>query len=427
MHPSPSISESEVQLPAVSGRDPAALALLPITLAGRDVPATETISVAYQVQVDGQPRRVVVDLECGKAGWPTHADQMVYLALVQIAVARGEAGEVLVFERSELMDMLGWGKGGSSYQRIKEALSRLWGLGIVLQSAMISRKGEEYRRRTEAVRIIDRYELGEGDHGTICTVEWGHPVREAFRLGDMKRLDWDLLLALGNPLTSQLYRLLDRVVLSGEQLWSIQWRALAQALGMSTSYNRPAKLRDKLQPHIDALIDKGVIDGSDYERGGVFVFHIRNYLRAQLRRVLVETFGVFEKAASQVLAAHDELEIMEQCDCLYYGSRPKPQNKGGYLVEAIRKGYELRYADDDTEHFLAMWGMLSQIERDAYHRAGIKLLGVGYDLFETNAEPTAWTDKMRHVVRFFISHTIDPDEVLVPGSTRIPDNSGGPG
>jgi len=111
------------------------------------------------------------------------------------------------------------------------------------------------------------------------------------------------------------------------------------------------------------------------------------------------------------------VQIMVQCDCLFHGSRPKPHSTGGYLVEAVRQGYELRYAPDEPEAFAGLWGMLSQGERDAYHRAGLKLLGVGDDLFETSSDPTAWSQTMRAVVRFLVCHAVDPEQI--PGTQAV--------
>lgn len=104
-------------------------------------------------------------------------------------------------------------------------------------------------------------------------------------------------------------------------------------------------------------------------------------------------------------------EVDFPCDCLHHGARPKPQSRSGYLVEAIRQGCELRYPDEEPEMLTAIWGMLGEEERVGYHRAGIKLLGVGENLFETNADPAAWSLTMRAVVRFMVCHTIDPEQV----------------
>jgi hypothetical protein len=115
---------------------------------------------------------------------------------------------------------------------------------------------------------------------------------------------------------------------------------------------------------------------------------------------------------------------MLQCDCLQHGMRPRPKSQGAYLVEAIRRGYELRYPPEEPEMFAGIWGMLSLPEQAGYHHAGIKLLGVAEDLFETNADPGAWSQELRGVVRFMVCQNIDPEEVAPDVHSEAPSGSG---
>jgi hypothetical protein len=406
-------------LPAVAGRDYAALAVLPFTLALREPTKSHgPINADFTITVDGKPRRISTTLIPGESGvLPVHADQMVHLALLQLAIQRHDVRDTLVFRRMEVFSLLRWPNRGWSYDRLEQSLRRLAGLTIEIKSSLVSRDGREYHKSTHLSHVIDSVYIGSG-RDAECRVRWGDLVLEAFRLGDFKSLDWDLIIALGNPLTAQLYRVIDRATLSGQTQWEIDWQSLAIALGMSADgCARPARLRQRLEPHFETLKAHGVIEDVRYRRGGQFVFEVRNYLRARLRQVLEERFEVYGEAARQLLAGYDEVQIMLQCDCLYHGARPKPQSPGGYLVEAVRQGYELRYAADEPETFLAIWGLLSEGERQAYHRAGIKLLGVGEDLFETRGDPSAWSQAMRAVVRFLVCHNLDPEELLGPGST----------
>ncbi|MBI2297806.1 MAG: replication initiator protein A [Armatimonadetes bacterium] len=405
------MNEVVTTLPAGTGHDHATLALLPFSVTsqsgdGRAAPVT----VAYQAEVDGKIRRVNVTLRPGAGVMlPTPGDQMVFLALLQLALDRDPPAARLEFHRREVIAKLGWSDGGRNFDRLREALERLTALTITGSAALVSRTGSQYAREEEASHVIERYRIGNRE-GRPCVVEWGHLVKEAFRLGDLKRLDWDLVVALGNPVTCQLYRLLDRVTLTGQGDWSVGWRSLAPALGMGTGYDRPAKFRDKLRPHCDTLIRQGVIESVEYDRGGVFHFRVRNYLRAEIRRILVETFGVL-----------DEAVIMTQCDCLQHGSRPRPKSRGGYLTEAIRGRYELRYPDNEPLTFTAaVWGLLGAEERHAYHQAGLRLLGTGDTLLDTRSDPTAWSPEMRAVVRFMVAHGIDPEQVVKPPAGLLP-------
>lgn len=406
-------AETNSGLPAISGRDHASLALLPFTLALRD-PSTSDgpITFEYTLQVHGKPRRNVVTLTPADDGQlPVHADQMVFLALLQLALRGDDPHERLTFHRQEVFDLLTWPRAGRYYERFTGAIRRLYGVGIRLQTALVARSGREYRRSESGLRIITEYHIEESREDSSW-VEWGSPVTEAFRLGDFKRLDWNLLVALGNPLTAQLYRLLDRVTIDGYQQWEVDWQDLAAALGMSADgYYRPAKFRQTLEPHLAALVEHKVIDGMDYERGGRFVFYVRNYLRVKIREALIQ-LGVYETAAERLLRAHDEVTIMQQCDCLQHGQRGRPKSVGGYLTEAVRRNYPLRYASEEAAAFQGIWGMLSEEERVAYHQAGLVLCGATEDLFDTNEDPTAWSVETRAVVRFLVAHGVDPEEIV---------------
>lgn len=375
------------------------------------------VAFTYELIVDGRRHKVQVTLQPGESGeLPVHGDQMVYLSLLQLALQNPSPEPVLRFQRNDVFDLLRWPKKGSRYQRLRDALRRLWDLGIIIETAMVSRSGQPYSRQTEMTKLINRVRIGAG-RDSVCEVEWGDIVRQAFVLGDFKRLDWDLMMDLGKPLTAQLYRLLDRVTMAGESKWEVEWSDLAGALGMSAdSYARPARLKQVLTPHCDALVEHGIIDGVEYVRGGRFIFHVRNYLRVQIRRVL-EELGVYERAAAQLLNAHDEVAIMVQCDCLQHGSRRKAKNPGAYLVSAVKEGYDLTYPSDEPETFAGIWGFLGDGEREAYHRAGIKLLGVAEDLFETSRDPSAWSLTMRAVVRFMVCQNIDPEQVMPGGKS----------
>jgi len=404
---------TETNLPAFHGRDHAALALLPLTVASPSG-GCEAVERGFSLTVDGKPRRVSVTLQPGTEGLPTHGDGMVYLALLQLAM-RDEKYQRVEFTRSELLEVLAWHANGANYDRLRTALERLHALRIVVNAAMVARNGREYQRSQDAAHLIDRYHIAE-QPGAVCWLEWGGLVREAFALADFKRLDWDMVKALGNPLTAQLYRLLDRVTLSGEPTWSIGWRPLAGLLGMShEGYARPARFRQKLDPHLDRLIEQGVLASYEYGRGGVFTFHMRNYLRGQLRGVLV-SLGVYDEAARQLVAGYDEVRIICQCDCLRFGNRQSPEKPAGFLVEAVRKDYPLSYDDQEAPSFAATWDLLMAGERDAYHRAGLQIVGGPDGLFDVQDEPAEWNQVLRAVVRFLVTQNLDPDEILRPAA-----------
>lgn len=411
------MSESaEPQHPIVAigrGFDHASLALIPFTMALHKPGEQESsLHIDELLQVGRHQRRVAVELhtEDGKA-LPYAGDHKTYLALLQLSLREEEPSRELVFDRVELFDLLQWPRHGRSYNNLEASLDRLHAVRIVLRTALISRTGQEYSRRTHGSHLIDSYNISDARAGGHCSIKWGDLVMDAFRLGDLKSLDWELLNALGDPITGHLYRLLDRLMLSGETRWEVPWKQLATMIGSTANYARPARFRQVLDPHHDRLLAHGVIDDVEYRRGGVFVYHLRNYLRVQLRRVLVE-LGVYPRTAAELISACDEVVIMAQCDCLTHGLRGRPERQGGFLTEAIRQGYELQYPPDEPEQFLALWELHGPAEREALHRAGMKLCGGFGTLFDGSPDPAAWSLEQRAVIRFLIAHHLDPAEVV---------------
>lgn len=397
------IPESEDPL---HGHDHATLALLSFGIKGER--RHEPVTVAYQLQLDGHVRRVSVTFHPdAQAGLPTHSDQTVFLALLQLAMRTGSRDGRLQFRLSEVIESLGWSDGGKNYQRLRDALFRLHRLSLVIHAELVARNGKPYRRIERASSIISAYELDTEQGDTSCYVDWGEVIREAFDLQDLKRLDWNLIRAL-HPTAVQLYRLIDRAALSGERVWSVRWKALAQAVGMSTQY-RPRDFRRALEGHLDALVERDVLVSWEYERGGTFAFHLHNHLPSLVREVLIK-HGVFPPAAKDLLVAHDLLDIMVQCDCLEHGSRPKANAPGGFLTEAIRQGYDLRYPTDEPDAFVGIWEFFEEEDRRAYHRAALYLCGEN-DLFRNSEDPTVWPVEFRAIVRFLMTHGVDAAKV----------------
>lgn len=395
------------------GFDHASLALIPFTMAlHKPGEFGSSLRIDELLQVGEHRRRVAVELhtEDGKS-LPYAGDHKTYLALLQLSLREEEPTRELVFDRVALFNLLGWPRHGRSYANLEASLDRLHAVRIVLKTSLIARNGQPYSRRTHGSHLIDTYDISDARAGGRCMIKWGDIVMDAIRLGDLKSLDWDLLNALGDPITGHLYRLLDRLMLSGETRWEVHWKQLATMIGSTANYARPARFRQILDPHHERLIEHGIIDDVEYRRGGWFLYHLRNYLRVQLRRVLGE-LGVYPKTAAELITSFDEVIVMCQVDCLQHGLRGRPERVGGFLTEAIRHNYELSYPPDDVDRFLALWRLYAPAEQSAYHRAGMKLCGGFGTLFDGNPDPACWSADMRATVRFLITWNLDPEQVI---------------
>jgi hypothetical protein len=381
---------------STSGWDHAALAIIPHSVTDTQ---DSTRRVERQVVVDGKVRRIVTELAVSAGDrLPNHADAACLLAVLQMAVEHGEQAS-LTFHQADVLKRLGLSSGGLNFERVRRALQRYQSLVIRVSSAVLSRDGREYNLRERAVHVIDEYSIEE--QSGRCKVVWGTLISEGLLLHDIKRLDWNLLLRLDNPLTMQLYRLLDRVTLNGDTTWSIGWRPLADLLGMEASaYARPARFRQVLEPHLARLVHERVLTDWQYSRGGEFVFELTNYLRAQLRGVLIK-LGVYPQLAAQLVAGFDELRIMRQCDQCAFRSSESP---AGYLVRAIQQDYDLKYPEDEPQTFRALLELFLSAEVERAVRFAGKLTGR-----QPDGEPEQWPTELRAVTRVLLTHGIDPD------------------
>ncbi len=383
------------------GQDHATLALVPFPLLN-EAERHKPIRIAYRAMLDGQSRHVTVTLTPGaELGLPLPADQVVLLTLLQYLLASPDPTKPMSFKTTQLFRDLGWSGGGRCYEMLRDSLKRLAGVLVTVDKEMKARNGQPYRRASVGAHLLDTFQFSDrGD--SKCMIEWGYIVREAYELGDLKRLDWDLVQALPTASAVQLYRFLDRAVLAGETRYEVDWTTLATAVGMSTQYAKPSLFRQRIEPHINDLVKNGFIDHWQYKRGGLFVFLLPNYLRSALRRLLTQQ-GVYAEAARQLVAGYDEVRILCQLDNLTYRGAKEP---GGYLTQAIRNNYPLTYPDDEREAFVALWSLLLSEERTAYHRAALKLVGVG--LFDSLDDPAEWSCECRAVVRALITNNLDP-------------------
>lgn len=383
------------------GQDHATLALVPFPLLS-EAERHKPVRVAYRAVLEGRPRHVMVTLTPGaELGLPLPSDQVVLLTLLQYLVAAPDPTKPMRFKIPQLFRDLGWSGGGRCYEMLRDSLKRLAGVLVTVDKEMKARNGQPYRRASLGAHLLDTFQLSDsGDyHGMI---EWGYIVREAYELGDLKRLDWDLVQALPTPSAVQLYRFLDRAVLAGETRYEVDWTTLATAVGMSTQYAKPALFRQRIEPHIEVLIQNGFLEHWQYKRGGMFTFLLPNYLRSALRRLLTQ-HGVYAEAARQLVAGYDEVRILCQLDNLTYRAAKEP---GGYLTQAIRDNYPLSYPADEREAFLGLWDLLMAQERLAYHRAALKLIGPG--LFDSLDDPAEWSCECRAIVRALLTNGLDP-------------------
>ena len=101
-------------------------------------------------------------------------------------------------------------------------------------------------------------------------------------------------------------------------------------------------------------------------------------------------------------AKFGQLHVLLWSDVLL--GKPKfPEAERQYLVEAIRGGYELRYADDEPQAFAALLELFSpdEVRLAAAYAARLGLILTG-DL-------RGWPVAARAVVRFVLAHGLEAE------------------
>jgi len=388
-------------VPVSNGQDHAFLAQLSIASA-TDVRRPRTIRYPLR---DGQGEYsldVTLDTVDG-ARLPTPVDQMIFLGLLQLALDPAQH-RALYFRRRELFEVLGWEDRKDGYSRLSEALDRLQALLITPNAPIVTRNGRAYSMVKERTPLLKAYDLSAVYNGE-CRVEWGPLVTEAFRRQDLKRLDWGLVTELGNPLTVQLYRFLDRLTLGGYLECTAPPCNLTRDLGMA-DYRYPSKCRQKLQPHLDRLIQHGYVVRVERSPGEPDRYQLRPSLRSELRRALVD-LGVSEGDATRLVTGYDEAQIMIYADGFRHGVA-KADQPASWLSRALKAGNKVRYPSDEAQAFDAVWQRCDEQQRRTVQEAGVRLLRLPADGVVSRPSPSSWPVELRAVCRFILDQAIAP-------------------
>ncbi|WP_162924830.1 plasmid replication initiator TrfA [Rubrobacter indicoceani] len=198
-------------------------------------------------------------------GLPGSLDQDVYVALLQIIDRQGgiPEGGVLSFSMYELMQLLGRTVGGRDYQQVKRSLERLNG-------TMIHSKNAFYVKRTQSFlndktfKLLDYAEYSEATDASGRSVERMHVKLsdyfiESYNSDYLKGLDTDFYYSLNSAVAKRLYRFIDKKRNNRFQ-WEVDLFSLRDRIPLSSNYRYPSKIKEKLDPAHDELIDKGFLE-----------------------------------------------------------------------------------------------------------------------------------------------------------------------
>ena len=379
------------EIDRTQGRDELNLAEFPLFSLAQRIPSGEK-TLAFETTVEDKAGNVLNRrfemVASEKYGLPTVRDADVLLALVLLAKRRDpefESPEVY-FSRYELCEVLGWGHGGKSYDRITQALLK-WKTISLFHSSWWSKD----RDRFEQVRgfsLVDDVTLnshrGRGSSQIelpLSSVVFGRRYHESLRAGNIRRINLAEYFTLRIPAARQLYRILGKRFYHRRAV-EFDLRTLAQEhVGLSRNYKMPSKIKEKLAPAIEELESIGFIEESAaggryaktphtrsdwtvrFRRGTTAEIEERPLAgsvsdRPALRRLIKKLTdrgvsphaarGLAEDPSVSAAAVEAKVELLDWL--VAEGHASAPSNPGGWLVKAIAEDYspppELRTAEE---------------------------------------------------------------------------------
>lgn len=291
----------------------------------------------------------------GQYGAPGPADQDVFVAVMELVARRGglpENGEI-EFSLNELLRILRKSRGGKSYGALKESLLRIAFTGIESHNSFYSASMKSYIEDTFRiwdVRFAD-YESTGGGSSSRHTLKFHDVFVNNYFAHYLKNLDTDLYWSLKSPIAKRLYRLIDQKRGQG-RFWGQELFELARQIPLTGSYKYASKIKEKLKSPHEELERGGFLQSVSYQGGRVVYEVTESYSRQRAVRESYRSrpdhiFAV-ERLISENVRGDVAQSLVEEFGvehCLYYAEalpgRENLSNPAGWLIEAIRKRYEL--------------------------------------------------------------------------------------
>jgi hypothetical protein len=366
--------EPELTAPKViEGKDELNLAEFPLSaIADRLQPDQKTLVFEDRILDVGRGEMITRQLTITASdhyGLPTAADDEVILGLVQLSKTQDFADRKVSFTRYQLIQLLGWGDEGKSYERLEKSLNRWVGVTLYYKNAWWSKDEkcwvDEKFHILDNVTLYDR-EKAHAAKGTrqsqlpLSTFTWNDVIFRSFRAGNLKSIDFDFLKSLDSAIAKRLYRFLDKRFFHRPR-WEFNLKEVSwEHIGLSRNYDA-ANLKRALLPAIRELEQRGFLKAiPDQDRfykirsGEWRVVFERERPAQQVRsrdtnsdassfvKALVER-GVTPTTAEQTVASNPIERIKSQLevfDWLVAQKDPKvSRNPAGFLVSSIKSEY----------------------------------------------------------------------------------------
>ncbi len=211
-------------------------------------------------------------------GLPGPSEELLYLVLLQLtreaADENGVWPQTVHFSRRDILDRLGWSGNAREYDNLKNCFARL-------QAASIQTTYGFYDARTKspmpfiAFNILDHVQISDETKGRnkqtsipFSFFKWSDVLYSSFVSGNIRSLALEFTLSLDLTISRRLFRVLEMFRHSqGTPLptFSIGIFKLRARLGMS-DYKYASKIKEKLTPAVEELIERGYLSGVEYKK-----------------------------------------------------------------------------------------------------------------------------------------------------------------
>lgn len=388
--PSPVVEQWELFPPEISsyrdGRDELNLAEFPIaTVGNRFDPSIKTLRFedhAFDRDSGETIHRKLTITASDLLGLPTAADDEVLLGLLQLSRWQRFSSQTVMFTPYQLLKVLGWRVSTANYRRLRESIQRWLGVTLHYENAW---RDKQTGRWADAgfhfIEFVEFYKPGENNNVLapegLSIIRWNELVFRNLREGNLKTLDFHLYRQLQSGVSKRMFRFLDkrfyhrrRVTFELEK-FACEKIGLTRPVKISTTGRATvdvAQIKRRLLPAIRELELMNFIvpvpaalrftkepSGEwqvAFERAGAAAEDSGQAAQPALALDVAEIsplegrlagHGVSLSQARRLVSEHDPERVEGQLEALEYlltkGEKFAPQNRAGWLVQAVTENY----------------------------------------------------------------------------------------
>jgi hypothetical protein len=249
------------------------LELIPIFLykiRGRSEESLEATNVIRTS--DGQRLEQHVKVVGGREyGLPGPTERDVYVGIMKLVHRAGgmPPDGIVSFSLYELLKILGKNRGGNNYEKVRESLDRIADSVIYAKNAFYDNESEQFRthRFTPWSVHFASTRQGQGRSAERHVLKFHEILVRSYNSGFLKSLDTDFFFSLKSTMAKSLYQLVD-AKRRGRLSWTVAVQQLRQLIPMPESYRYDSKIREKIEPGLKELKQRGFLERYEYEQRG---------------------------------------------------------------------------------------------------------------------------------------------------------------